>query len=870
MRGWHTVEPAPLLPSGLVTFVFTDIEGSTTLLRTLGEAYPLLLADHNALLREVWRTNDGLEIKNAGDSFLAAFGSAASALVAGVAAERAIRDRVWPSQARVRIRVGIHTGIAFPHAGDYVALAVHQAARVMSAASGGSVLASEDCVHAAQDEAAVALGALGAFRLRDFDKPAYLFAVAATESELATSDAVRALPAEGHNLLRPSTSFVGREETLESLRARLAPRKLISLVGPGGVGKTRLAIELGLRAASDWRDGVWMADLSTVTDERRVITVLADAVGASSPDGDEHRALLAHLEDRSALVILDNCEQIGEIAARVVIDIVSRCAGVAIVATSREPIGCPPEEIWRLEPLPVTGECVELFVDRARRLVPSLEVDAADRAVIAEVCRELDGIPLAIELAAARVPLLTPSEILAGLKRRLTFLRSRDRTVPARQRTMQSLLDWGYDLLTLDEQTALQRLSLFFGSFDLDAATAALGHSGLVPDDVSEHVWSLADKSFVQPERGTNETRYRLLETVRQYAEAKLEDAGDGCESRRALAVAYLGRFPIAERGRRDWNTAFALEVDTMLALVPELLECDAYDEGYLITRLIADHRVATGRFALGREEVAAVLARPEVATPGLVRLQSIAVGLECDAGNLEDADAVLARATRVLKEVGPRDRLGPLSLAHPRSALAMRRDDTATLRSAKQALRLEAEEAEDAIARADLLLQLSLVLNHLGEVGAHDLMEEVSRLARLAGDQVLLASSLSAMAEYELRLGNRAGAVSYQAEALRVSAEQGLHLFTAFSLIIAARVADELDLAEVAIRLHTCAEVLLEEVGFTLLADDQAESDKMLAHARREMGDGEVGRLEAEGRDLALEDALEIADSIFNQVATT
>ncbi len=256
------------LPSGLVTFVITDIEGSTKLLRRLGDQYPSLLDMHNSVLREQWVSHGGIEVNTAGDSFVVAFQSAGDALAASVAAQRVIAGGRWPAESVVRIRIGVHTGIAFPRADTYVALALHQAARVVGAANGGQVIASEDTIKAAAGDPRVRIEQLGAFRLRDFERPVQLSAVVAPDDRHDDLVRVRAIPADGHNLVAPVTSFVGRAEDIGEVQTRLGPGRLVSVVGPGGMGKTRLVTEIGLRVAGAWPDGVWMVDLSAVGDGR--------------------------------------------------------------------------------------------------------------------------------------------------------------------------------------------------------------------------------------------------------------------------------------------------------------------------------------------------------------------------------------------------------------------------------------------------------------------------------------------------------------------------------------------------------------------------------------------------------------------------
>src|SRR5215203_5382593 len=295
----------------------TDIEGSTKILRRLGDAYPPILEAHNELLRGTWLAHRGVEVKTVGDAFIVAFDSAADAFAACVAAQRAIAGHPWPADAIVRIRIGVHTGLAYPRDGDYVALALHQAARVVGAANGGDVLVSEDAVAAVGESPAVSIEPLGAYRLRDFDRPVRLAAVVEAGFRSGAPVAVRAVPAEGHNVLPALTSFVGRDDDVESLEDLVRAGAVVTVLGPGGMGKTRLAAEVGRRLAQTWPDGVWFVDLSIVSDERLVVGAITTAIGGSVGD-DEEAGLLADLAKRRSLLILDNCEHVVATAAHLV------------------------------------------------------------------------------------------------------------------------------------------------------------------------------------------------------------------------------------------------------------------------------------------------------------------------------------------------------------------------------------------------------------------------------------------------------------------------------------------------------------------------------------------------------------------------
>ena len=367
------------LPSGLVTFVLTDIEGSTRLMRRLGEAYESVLERHRQLLRSAWAMHDGHEVDVEGDGGLIAFAEPLSAVRACAEAQRLLAVEPWGPAVEVRVRMGIHRGLASPRGHNYVALAVHQLARVMACAHGGQVLLTDDVAEHLPIDDRLWLVPMGHYRIRDFDTPVRLHQLGGPG--LAGSfPALRALPADGHNLVRPRTSFVGRDDAVDSVLACIGPRTLVSLVGPGGVGKSRLAVEVGFIAASAWADGVWLVDLAPLAGGELVPAAVATALGVRAGAADPLHEVVEHLRSRSALVVVDNCEHVVDACAEVVTSILAAPA-VGVLVTSREPLRIPGEVTWRVPPLPipraggpeaeeVASPSVQLFV--ARGICPAI------------------------------------------------------------------------------------------------------------------------------------------------------------------------------------------------------------------------------------------------------------------------------------------------------------------------------------------------------------------------------------------------------------------------------------------------------------------------------------------------------------------
>jgi class 3 adenylate cyclase len=463
------------LPTGTVTLVFTDIEGSTRLLRSLGDDYGTVLRAHRAILREAVARNGGVEFGTEGDACFLAFPSAGAALAAVAEAQAALAAADWPGGAGPRVRMGVHTGSPVVVDDDYVGIDVHRAARICSAAHGGQVLVSGATRDAAGPGPGRALRDLGHHRLKDLDRPEHLYQlVAAGLGE--DFPPPRSLPAPS-NLPAVPTSFVGREAELAEaadLLARPAVR-LLTLTGPGGAGETRLALETGRAVTPRFPDGVWFVPLAAVTDPARVGLAAVEALRLTNPAGRDSIDVVADaVADWAALLVMDNFEHLAE-ACGWVGELLGRAPRVRVLVTSRIVLGLTGEHEYAVRPLP-SEQAETLFVQRARAVRPHFAVDGdGQRAAVADICARLDGLPLAIELAAARLRLLSLDDLRRGLTERLPLLASRARDLPERQRTLRNTIDWSYRLLAGDEQALLRRLSVLVGGWTWESAGAVAG-----------------------------------------------------------------------------------------------------------------------------------------------------------------------------------------------------------------------------------------------------------------------------------------------------------------------------------------------------------------------------------------------------------
>jgi predicted ATPase/class 3 adenylate cyclase/DNA-binding CsgD family transcriptional regulator len=514
------------LPTGTVTLLLADVEGSTRLWETQPEDMAAAVALLDSVLSEIIAKYDGVRPveQGEGDSFVVAFARASDAVACALALQRA-------PLAPIRLRIGVHTGeIQLRDEGNYIGPTINRTARLRDLAHGGqSVLsgATEPLVVERLPEGAW-LTDLGTHQLRDLPRPERVVQLCHPDllnefPPLRTSKAFAAT-----NLPVQLTSFVGRGAQLTQLRELLGQNRVVTLTGAGGVGKTRLAIQVAARPAPEFGDGVWYLDLAPITDPELVAVTVARALGLpDQPGRSTMDTLTRFIANKQMLVVLDNCEHLLDACAELVVAVLSAAPGLTVLATSREAIGVAGEVSWRVPSLSLRDEAVELFADRARLAQTGFTLADDNAAAVTEICARLDGMPLAIELAAARVRALSPGEILEGLHDRFRLLTGGARTVVRRQQTLRASVDWSHALLTQPERVLFRRLAVFVGGFDLDAAQAVAGGGDVQRFQVLDQLTLLVDKSLVVADDTRGRTRYRLLETVRQYALEKLGESGE-------------------------------------------------------------------------------------------------------------------------------------------------------------------------------------------------------------------------------------------------------------------------------------------------------------------------------------------------------
>jgi predicted ATPase/class 3 adenylate cyclase len=553
------------LPVGTVTFMLTDIEGSTRLWESAPEAMSVAVARHYELLNAAIALHGGVRPleQGEGDSVVAVFTRASDALVTALDVQRAFHSEGWPEGASLRLRIALHTAEAqLRDEGNYFGQAVNRCARLRAVAHGGQVVLSRTARDLALDRLPeyAELTDLGVHRLRDLGRPEHVFGLVHPDLP-AEFGPLRSLDTLPNNLPGELTSFVGRRAELTQIGEPLQRARLLTLTGAGGCGKTRLALQAAADAMDRHPDGVWWVELARLPDATLLPAALLAALRLREVPGRPLLdTLVEHLCARCVLVVLDNCEHLLAACAELVDALLRACPSLTILATSRAPLGVPGETTWRVPSMSLPAEsqrepiealrlsdAVSLFIDRAAQVRPDFAITAANAPAVAQICHDLDGIPLAIELAAARVRMLSPEQIARALSDRFHLLTGGARTVLPRHQTLAASINWSHELLSDGERALLRRLSVFAGGWTLDAAEQVCPGEGIDRYDVLDLLTGLVDKSLVTTDEQGPETRYRLLETVRQYAAARLVDAGEVDDLRDRHLVYHLALAQAAE-----------------------------------------------------------------------------------------------------------------------------------------------------------------------------------------------------------------------------------------------------------------------------------------------------------------------------------
>lgn len=644
------------IPAGIVTFLFTDIQGSTRLWQEHSDAMPAALQHHRALLTDAIASHTGYVFQIVGDAFCAAFSTAADGLEAALAAQYALAAEPWGETGPLRVRMALHTGPADVQPGDFTSgeyisgLTLSRAARLLATGHGGQILLSQACAELVRHDLPrdVALRDLGPRRLKDLIRPEQIFQVVAPglPSDFAP---LKTLDVHPHNLPVPLTSFIGREHEMVQIRSLLAHTHLLTLTGIGGTGKTRLALQAAANLVDEYPDGIWLVELAPLADPALVPQAVVTALDVPAHSNRSLvESLVDHLRDKHLLLLLDNCEQVVEGCTELTARLLRAGPQLRILATSRTPLGTAGETLFPVLPLalPEPGqmvapsalsryEAVRLFVERARVQQPAFELTAANAPAVAQICQRLDGIPLAIEFAAARIRLLTPGEIAARLDDRFTLLTGGSRTILPRHQTLRAALDWSYDLLSKTEQVLFSRLAVFAGSFSLEDVMAVCADAGegsapvIRREAVLDLLAALIDHSLVGLEELGSETRYILLETVRQYGLERLQAAGawETLQDRHLAWFVALAREgePHVFTGRPIWIDRFEAEFDNFRAAMAVAL-ARSLESAVLLAKALDEFTQFSPRRYESHGWAMRILADTSKLPPGLMRASALFV----------------------------------------------------------------------------------------------------------------------------------------------------------------------------------------------------------------------------------------------------
>jgi predicted ATPase/class 3 adenylate cyclase len=816
-----TSTPDSPRPTGTVTFLYTDIEGSTQLWREHPKAMAVAQARHDQILREALESNNGYVYQVIGDGFCAAFHTAGGGLRAALESQIGLRNEKW-GDAVIKVRMGIHTGKAEVQAdglySGYITLSHVQ--RLMSAAHGGQVLVSLTTQELVQDELpeGVELRDMGKHRLKDFDRAEHIFQLLAPD--LPTDfPSLKALETVPNNLPAQLTSFVGRQREIGEVKQLLSNTRLLTLTGPGGTGKTRLALQLAADALETFTEGVWLVELAPLYDPTLITQTVASTLGVrEQPRRTILDALMDYLRAKQLLLILDNCEHLIETCAQITDSLLRAAPHLKILVTSREALGIGGETAYRVPSLPLPdprqlydlnalaqNDCVHLFVDRAIAAYPSFRLKEKNAPAIADICRRLDGIPLAIELASARTKVFPPEEIAARLDDRFRLLTGGSRTALERHQTLFALIEWSHNLLSESERVLLRRLSVFAGGWTFEAAQEVCGHG--LGTDVLDLLTHLVDKSLVAVEAEKEAARYRLPETIRQYARDRLFESAESEQMRDSHLDFFIRFAEHAERKLRsaeqiEWLKRVETEHDNLRTALAWSLESGKSGPALQLAGAVSYFWVLRGYFSEGQKWLNDALAfsereqsKKEAAgkyIPTHIEKAQRAKALYAAAlpnfaaMNPQSARTLVEESLRLWRDLGDK---WWTAVALELEALMMtfERDYQTALARLEEGVLL-AREIEDPWPLAVCLIRFGDALKPMGEVAAaHPFLEEGVALARRVGDKIVLSEGLRELGGVYYAEGNLTAAASLTAEALADGRATGsiVHIFLALIQLV-------------------------------------------------------------------------------------
>ncbi len=874
------------IPTGTVTFLFTDIEGSTRLWERYPDAMRIALARHDELLRTAIERHQGYVFKTVGDAFCAVFSTTPEAVQAALEAQLALQEEDWGEVGPLHVRMGLHTGEAEERNQDYFGPTVNRVARLQAVGYGQQTLlsqaAAERTVPGLPDQAS--LEDLGLHRLKDLSAPEHIWNLRhpVLPPEFAPLKTLDYLPT---NLPAQVTSFIGRDTEMAEIKRLLGPARLLTLAGSGGTGKTRLSLQVGADLVEEYANGVWLAELAALTDPALVVQTVAAALNVrEEPGRPVQETLVEALRDQSLLLVLDNCEHVLATAASLCDVLIKRCPRLKILASSREGLGVPGEQTYRIPslgllPVPLdqlaslsfdvlrSSEAVRLFADRASLVKSDFRLTEANIAAVARLCARLDGIPLALELAAARVRAMPVEQIETRLHDRFRLLTGGARTLLPRQQTLRALIDWSYDLLSDPEKHLFCRLSVFSGGWTLEAAESVCIGDDIEDWEVLDLLTALVDKSLVVYDDLSGTARYRLLETVRQYAGDRLLESGDGDTYRARHRDCYLALAEEAAAQMRgseqaDWLTRLEREAANMRQALVFCQETpDGAEPGLRLSDFLQPFWQKRGHLSEGRDVLTALLAHPGAQEPTLLRASALngAGAFAAIQGDLPAAQILMDQSLAVRRAVG--DTRGVAQTLNNLGNLAQMQGDIDTaeacLTEASALNRSLGNQAQEATNLANLGRLAQMREDY---PRARTFFEDALAIHRAQGNQQGIAIALNNLGSLNRQLENYADAEVCLRECMELYRTLGDRQNAAWALEGFAELAVAWNQTERAVRLFGAAHALRVLIGAPLPSSQAEQLANNLAHLETILGADTYAPIFAAGQSLDFDRAIAAA----------
>ena len=866
------------LPTGTVTFLFTDIEGSTRLLQEFGDSFPALLETHDQLVRGAITESGGVEVRTEGDSFFVAFASASDAVRAAVTSQLALTAHPWPPGGDVRVRIGIHTGEGRLGGANYVGLDVHRAARLMSAAHGGQTVVSEATYTRVRDDlpAPVSFADLGLHRLKDLAQPERVYQV--NHPELPSGfPQFQSMDAHPNNLPLQLTSFVGRQKELADGLELLASTRLLTLTGPGGTGKTRLAIQVAAEAAEQFGHGVFFVPLAPISNPELVPSAMATSLALTQVSGPPLDHLKRYLRDREVLLVLDNFEHVLP-AGRYVAELLHSAQSVKTMVTSRAPLHLSGEQELPVPPLPVPDPgaresldvmsdhaAVTLFVERASAARPHFRLTAENAPAVAAITARLDGLPLAIELAAARVRVLSPEAIAPRLEDSLALLSGGARDLPARQQTLRDTISWSYDLVPEAGQHLLARLAVFRGGAALTQAEEVCGPTAELGIDVLDGFDVLVDQSLLRSSQLNGEPRVVMLETIRDFAQERLDASGETETVRRRHTLAYVALAEEAEphllyRDQVRWLDQLEQEHDNLRTALSWALERGETDLALRLSSALWRFWQIRGHLSEAEERLGAALALRGGEPAHRAQALEAAGGVAYWQGDMETALDLYQQSLELTRELGDQARIANalVNLGYPYAYQSESDPETAD-RLFSESLAISQQLKDEAGIAKALYGQASVRWISADWGRARQLFNESEDLLDRADEPFLRAWALYMLSNVEVSDSRADVALPLLVEGIGLFAEVGDLTGILFSLDLFTTLALQGGDGERAVQLIGATNRLRETSG-AALADLSRRDLPGLDKVIDELDPGEVEKLMTQGQAMSLDEIVDYA----------